>query len=281
MNEQKVISEWQHLQALYESLKGEPGRRWLFRGQRDYGWDLASTLERTVHRKFGEPLTRMPDFERWLLAEFKRHAHRYSKSLPDPDDTFRWLSLMQHHGAPTRLIDFTYSFYVGVYFAIECTWPGEHSGLWAIDGDWCWQRARQELDPHLVQRIEADATRGKTPELQAEVLKSEKCVVVPDNSFFLDERLAVQQGVFLVPLDLSKPFIENLGSAAGTGEGYVRKYDICCTIEFLKAALLELRRMNITRVSLFPGLDGLATSLQSGIAITDLPRAMGLAERAV
>ncbi len=280
MKEQRVISTWQDIQTLYDSLKAESDRQWLFRGQRDYRWDLASSLERAVYRRFGEPLRRVPDYERWLLREFKRHAHRYSQDLPSDEDTFRWLALMQHHGAPTRLLDFTYSFFVGIYFAIECATPGEHCALWAIDGDWCWRRAKDALGPELAQRIETDKARGKTPELQAEVLKSEKCVVVPDNSFFLDERLAVQQGVFLVPLDLTRPFMENLDSAAGEANGQVRRYEICCSIEFLKAAILELRRMNITRVSLFPGLDGLAASLEPRIAITDLSRLLGVAEGA-
>jgi hypothetical protein len=281
VTDQNVISEWHDLQTLHEALKAESGRQWLFRGQRDFRSDLASSLERAVHRRFGQPLTRVPDYEKWLVIEFKRHAHRYAQDLPSDDDKFRWLALMQHHGAPTRLLDFTYSFFVGLYFAVECATPGEHCALWAVDADWCWRRATDALEPGLVKRIKADTARGKTPELQAEVLESQECVVVPDNSFFLDERIAVQQGVFLVPLDLTTTFMNNLDATAGEAEGHVHRYEICCSVEFMKTALLELRRMNISRVSLFPGLDGFAASLRLRILITDLSQVLGVAEHAV
>jgi len=41
---------------------------------------------------------------------------------------------MQHHGAPTRLLDFSYSIYVAAYSAMESA-DGD-SALWAVDGLW-------------------------------------------------------------------------------------------------------------------------------------------------
>lgn len=257
-----AISDWQALCDECQALKCDSGHRWVYRGQRDSQWVLRSSLERALTR-FRRPLDDMPFVERWLVAEFKRHAHRYSTQVPDDADIFRWLALMQHHGAPTRLLDFTYSFYVAAFFAVERANPGDHCALWAIDQEWCWNRTKQRLPPNLVA-----PTRGKTPEIQAKVLENPVCAVMPDNPFFLDERLAVQQGVFLVPLDVAKSFMHNLFGSVDGGEapGYVHRFEIFVTQEFLLAALSELRRMNITRVSLFPGLDGLAKSLEVRIA---------------
>jgi hypothetical protein len=71
----------------------------------------------------------------------------------------------------------------------------------------------------------------------------------------------------LVPLEVTKPFMANLGAVSdAAGRASVRKYEICCSSELLMDAWAALRRMNISRVSLFPGLDGLACSLENRIA---------------
>ena len=54
-----------------------------------------------------------------ILRIFKRKAHLLLEHLPDEDDSFEWLALMQHHGAPTRLLDFTWSPFVAAFFALE------------------------------------------------------------------------------------------------------------------------------------------------------------------
>ncbi len=281
MQPEQTISSWQDLEALRESLDTESDQQWIFRGQRDSRWQLTSSLERVVCQRFRQPIDRLGDWEQWLLSEFRRHGHRYLKTDVDPGDILRCLALMQHHGAPTRLVDFTYSFYVGLYFAIEDADPDTHCAIWAVDASWCWNRTKEELEPSLRERIEADQSRGKTPSLQAELLATTAQRVVPDNSFFLDERVSVQQGVFLIPLDLTKPFMDNLRSDSEAYEEHVHLYEISCTVDFLRDAFARLQRVNINRESLFPGLDGFAQGLHARIAFSDPLRCLGVAEHAV
>src|SRR5271166_2414125 len=81
---------------------------YVYRGQASATWPLATSLERTLRRLRVEQEYWVSD-EYWLLYEFQKRAHLYEHSLPHKDDTLSWLALMQHHGAPTRLLDFTYS----------------------------------------------------------------------------------------------------------------------------------------------------------------------------
>ena len=58
------------------------------------------------------------EIEARFCRQFRRAFHHYADNIPRPDDAMEWLSLMQHHGAPTRLLDFTWSPYVAAFFAL-------------------------------------------------------------------------------------------------------------------------------------------------------------------
>jgi hypothetical protein len=56
--------------------------------------------------------------EYYLYNNFRRIAPSFTKDLPNSDDHLEWLSLMQHHGVPTRLLDWTTNILVATYFAV-------------------------------------------------------------------------------------------------------------------------------------------------------------------
>ena len=98
-----------------ERFERDHKRGWLFRGHRCTTWRLETSLERAA-RRCGVP---QADYERSVWREFRRHAHAYLPRVPLESNTLEWLALMQHYGAPTRLLDFTESFWIALYFAFE------------------------------------------------------------------------------------------------------------------------------------------------------------------
>jgi hypothetical protein len=120
---------WEELSRLVESL----GPGWLFRGQQDARWELKTSLERHT-----PPERSQSEAEDLLLREFRRRAHVYLQPHHIPDDQGEWLAVMQHFGAPTRLLDVTKSPFVALYFAIEdATDPDRDCAVWAFNRTWC------------------------------------------------------------------------------------------------------------------------------------------------
>lgn len=261
------VDSWPALRRLNARLSNGR-RRWLFRGHQDASWHLSSTLERALAR-FGYKANLMRWFEERLVREFRRHFHRQSSVSIDPSDLTRWLAIMQHHGAPTRFLDCSYSLYVALFFASEKASAGSTSAIWAIDHDWCWDRAKEKLPKGLVRSLEQD---DKGFPANNDLLGQDYGCVVPINPFAMDERLAIQQGVFLTSLNLQEPFEATLStmSRGRTSRRHLLKINVRWRGSFLKETLTELQRMNMTRRTLFPGLDGLAEGLENMMSMRQL-----------
>lgn len=270
--DERSIKSWPDSLLLYEKFTENKKQQWVFRGLPDAKYKLETSLER-ARARFNVPWSELGEIETKMIRQFRRQAHRYLENPPKDDDTIQWLALMQHFGSPTRFQDWTYSFFVAVFFAVETA--KKHCAVWAIDMDWLRERAEAMFPPD-AQRYPREgppkpASYFKTPAFFELVFcnPSPSPLAYTLNPDRLNERLIVQQGVFIAPADISKPFEENLETVSRTdpnAKEYVWKIIINDDVELRRELLFHLHRMNINRASLFPGLGGFAESLATYLA---------------
>jgi hypothetical protein len=129
-------------------FEGDVGRdTWIFRGLKSADYGLDPSIERA-----SKPREQWAAFEPLLLDEFQSKARLFksAEEIPPLEDKLSWLALMQHHGVPTRLLDFTYSPYVALYFALRSRAEEEKRSpfvtVWAIDGEAVMQTAERISD---------------------------------------------------------------------------------------------------------------------------------------
>jgi len=70
--------------------------------------------------------------------------------FPPLDDVVGWLAAMQPYGVPTRFLDWSYSAYVALFFAVENPTAEEFAALWAIRTDTVVQRSRELVNTLLA-----------------------------------------------------------------------------------------------------------------------------------
>jgi hypothetical protein len=272
-----AITSWDDFLEVAKDFK-EKKEKWIFRGNKA-GETLKSSLERAVqyYPKKLKPENKKlenKELELLLLREFKRRYHQYSLDAPKDNDYLEWFSLMQHYGAPTRLLDFTYSIYIAAYFALE------HSGkkintdieqfeVFAVDANWAIKKSRNKFPKKdkTAKHFFADVIDNKDEDLgnfKKYFMRNsqKKEFVCPFNPFRLTERLTLQKGVFMCPGNVNKTFDANLKSLGGwNNKDHIIKY----ILEFDRDQIINARGhlydLNITRATLFPGLEGFAKSL--------------------
>jgi hypothetical protein len=232
-------------EAFLELITKPPYSHWAFRGERDERWPLYSSLSRYL-QNFGVARDAWPNQEARIIRIFKRKAHQYLDKPPDPDDDFQWMALMQHHGAPTRLIDFTWSPYVAAFFALERTLAD--GVVWA-------------MNPARVVRSRASKPARMDLRLPGQFakffLKGDRRFIWMGEPQTMNRRLIAQSGTFAVPGVLDLPVEEILSDR--DQENILTKIVLTNTVR--EVGMRELYRMNITYATLFPDLDGLARSM--------------------
>jgi hypothetical protein len=252
------INSWRQLLDRYEEFKAG---QWCFRGDNSKTGGLKTSLERAAVDRWGRDWSELPEIEEGLIRRFRREAHLFLPSEPVEGDRIGWLSLMRHHGAPTRLLDWSFSFFVAVHFAVERAEADRPSSLFAMN----LERIRDRVDrfEHLKPLLRKDPNAKAEHTVKAIIDHSpRKPLIFPLNPWRMNRRLILQQSIFLVPGDITMSFMDNL-RAVGRPEDLLMEIPLSNDRRFLQEATRELLSMNMSSATLFPGLDGFAQNLTS------------------
>lgn len=206
----------------------------VFRGQGDSTWTLTTSLAR--HFLAHDVIS-----NEWRKRELKMY-HIFRERLINicPGMYEQWepidiLSLMQHHGTPTRLLDFSYSPWVASYFAlIEAR---GNSAVWVIDTQ------------HLVemQKIQGFPTYSGPSHIEDYKMAEKHSGAAILHPSYPHQRLAAQRGCFLVPGQISKKISTDLINSC-----------VILSEDLVLDSITKLRGLGIDDEFLFPNLDKIA-----------------------
>lgn len=228
------------LDKLQTHIGSYKGPIW-YRGHSNLAWNLEPKLMRVADR---------PP-ETYYLNKFKQDASIILNHRPKSE--FEWLFLMQHYGVPTRLLDWTESPLVGLYFSLV-THPEESGVLWVLLP--CDLNLKSNYRPDFefeIPSFEDEHMKGYVPSTIAGESKSKllpMAAIAPRNS----PRMQAQQGVFTI--SHRENILINHAGADGSEKKHIWRYII--KPESKARLQKELALLGITKFQLFPELESLA-----------------------
>ena len=223
-----------------------------FRGLPDIDQRLTNSLSRLAG---GHP--DLEKIELAMLRNFRKYAAQQAPA--SVDSIWHWLAVAQHHGLPTRLVDWTFSPLVALHFATEDPAEYERDGVvWCVD----FVRANKLLPGQLRAILDEEGSDTFTADMLAAFPSLREFDALAREPFLLfieppalDARILNQAALFsLMP-----------GPAASLPE-WLRDHPHLARAIVVPAELKwevrdKLDQANITERTLFPGLDGLSRSL--------------------
>jgi hypothetical protein len=214
----------------------EGARRLLFRGQ-NVDRPLLPRIARIAQER---SISRndLEQIERRMLERLRKESVPHIRSR-SPATLWEWLSVAQHQGLPTRLLDWTASALAGIWFAVSADpRPGESGVLWVLS---------------VPEKFERTPTEDDDP-----FGFKQTFVFQP---FHLDQRIVSQAGWFTAHKfsDKSDRFLPL--TSIGQFKRNVRKFDIpAASFGNLRR---DLRLMGVTQATMFPDLSGLCADIQA------------------
>jgi hypothetical protein len=262
---ERRIASWAELQEAIDPLAAQC----LFRGQGSQAWPLISSFNRLVPCM---DETMALQWELIAILNFRSQAHLHLPPTVMPPNPFKldaldtyieWLMIMQHYGAPTRLLDWSQSPYVAIYFAvIECS--AQDAALWYFESAAVFKKIAERYGKkpdEFIDYADFQADEIRRPEAEPLLYTAMKK--------FRTAREIAQQGLFSLSNRLSADQQDVIAQGCAG-----HKFGRMIIPHELKAEFCyRLGLMNVTAAALFPGVEGVCSAIRDALrlAVANLP----------
>jgi hypothetical protein len=222
----------------------------------DLTYDKTLLRPRLYRPRGGKPpkgITELLEIENTLYNEFERCAAQLCEVRPGEDWEWEWYFLMQHHGVPTRLLDWTDGGLIGLHFAVR----DKSAAKGDPDAIKRWERFYAK---HPFEYDEEDWDRLYLPadedDAKEKLLNTPKIPLLWDSPH-VTRRIAAQRSRFMVfgsdPIWLIEMMTKKKRDC--------RMEALCVAPGAISKIKHELRDAGVTESVIFPDLDGLGREL--------------------
>ncbi len=241
-----VIDSWEKYKVWVAAVV-ENKKDYYYRGQTDATWKLQTSFHRIAGARIN-----LLDYLNLIIPEVHYHVcawHNEIINLQDPNEFGAFLALLQHHGFPTPLLDWTLSPYIAAYFAfrdIDDKSPQcDYTKIFIFDFQNWTQHFNQPLD-----------LRNPNPYVS---------VIRPYAK--RNPRIMHQRGAYTVT---NVPDMESYINARSQETKQDFLYSVTLPVGQRTQVMRELNLMGINGMALFPGLDGICKTMREQFFASDV-----------
>ena len=249
MREYQITTIREYLEMIEQSIGPSRPRRWkVYRGHRDIRWPILPSIARSPYK--GDPLREADILRAFNSATVALLPEWVNRGSPK-EISWKKIVVAQHHGLPTRLLDWTDNPLVALFFAVEgppavciqggnvqfCNTCEAHSGHDSVV--YCLTSTKECCS---IEGLAASEKNENAPNYGHD--KSPGLIKPPA----ISSRIVAQRSMFTICREAT--------------DEVVPEHRFIILVDDRPALQAELHQLGINRASLFPDLDGVAAHMK-------------------